>query len=180
MRVRTLTSHDAMALRQLLLRDPITHCFAASRIVAANGLVDTDPWRIGGELLGCFADGELLSAVYAGANVIPIETTFATREAFITHLAKARAAVLRSWDPRLRYFICGMGSPIAGVRLAKCAPTNRSWLSLGHRKSGPIRRSAPCEPKRLISFSRRASRCLPRKLAFLRCLGVWAVHTGLE
>ena len=86
MRVRPLTSHDAMAMRQLLLRDPITHCFAASRILSANGLVDTDPWRIGGELLGCFEDGELLSAVYAGANLIPIETTSSTRKAFVAHL----------------------------------------------------------------------------------------------
>jgi predicted GNAT family acetyltransferase len=108
MRVRPLTSHDAMAMRQLLLRDPITHCFAASRIVAANGQVDTDPWRIGGELLGCFADGELLSAVYAGANVIPIETTPATREAFIAHLSQgprrcsslvgSAVEVLHLWD----------------------------------------------------------------------------------
>jgi predicted GNAT family acetyltransferase len=88
MRVRPLTSHDAMAMRQLLLRDPITHCFAASRVVSANGLVDTDPWRIGGELLGCFEDGELLSAVYAGANLIPIETTSVTREAFVAHLSQ--------------------------------------------------------------------------------------------
>jgi hypothetical protein len=77
-----------MALRQLLLRDPITHCFVSSRIVAANGVVDTDPWRIGGELLGCFADGELLSAVYAGANLIPIETTADTREALIAQLSQ--------------------------------------------------------------------------------------------
>lgn len=88
MRVRTLNSSDAMAVRQLLLRDPITHCFAASRIVTANGLVDTDPWRIGGDLLGAFEGDELIGAVYVGANLVPIETTAQSRDAFIAHLAK--------------------------------------------------------------------------------------------
>lgn len=88
MRVRQLTRHDAMVVRQMLLSDPVKHCFVASRIQTANGLVDVDPWRIGGELLGAFDGDELRGVVYVGANLVPIETTAESRRALGEHLAR--------------------------------------------------------------------------------------------
>ena len=86
MRVRHVTRDDAHAVRQVLLQDPVTHCFVASRIQAANGLVDVDPWRIGGELLGAFDQTGLRGVVYAGANLVPIQTDSAARQALAEHL----------------------------------------------------------------------------------------------
>jgi len=74
-----ITPADGPALRALLDRDPVAHCFVASRILR-SGRVETDPWRAGGELWGVRGTGgTLMSAVYLGANLVPIETTAETR-----------------------------------------------------------------------------------------------------
>ena len=73
-----LTPRDLPEVRALLDRDPVRHCFVASRI-EASGL---DPWRSGGEMWGWEEEGRLVSALYQGANLVPIESTPAAREAF--------------------------------------------------------------------------------------------------
>jgi hypothetical protein len=82
-----ITSTDAPALRALLDRDPIVHCFVASRLIR-GGRLETDPWRAGGELWGIrVPDHGLVSAVYLGANLVPIATTEATRRTVAKRLA---------------------------------------------------------------------------------------------
>jgi predicted GNAT family acetyltransferase len=83
--VRPVLSRDLGDVEVLLADDPVTHCFVASR-VTLGGL---DPWRLGGELLGYFDDTGLCSLVYAGANVVPVATTPATRSAFADRLRPA-------------------------------------------------------------------------------------------
>lgn len=74
--LRNLSSRDLPALRELLSRDPVGHCFVASRLTPGM-----DPWRLGGEMWGWVEDGELVSACYAGANLVPIETNEQARAA---------------------------------------------------------------------------------------------------
>lgn len=73
-----LTSADAADLRVLLDRDPIANCFAISRLLR-EGRVEVDPWRGGGDLWGVREGGHLRSAVYVGANLVPLGTTERTR-----------------------------------------------------------------------------------------------------
>lgn len=80
--VRPVTSADLASVRGILERDPIAHAFVDARVRVAG----TDPWRLGGDLWGYFADGELESLAYVGANLIPIETTPAARAAFAARL----------------------------------------------------------------------------------------------
>lgn len=83
--VRTVTSRDLPMVEGLLVRDPVTHCFVASRVRVGGA----DPWRLGGELLGYFDDGVLTSMLYCGANLVPVETTPASRAAFADRLRPA-------------------------------------------------------------------------------------------
>jgi predicted GNAT family acetyltransferase len=80
--VRSLSAMDLPAVEALLETDPVTHCFVASR-VRAGGL---DPWRLGGELLGHFTTTGLSSMLYCGANLVPVCTDDAAREAFAQRL----------------------------------------------------------------------------------------------
>jgi predicted GNAT family acetyltransferase len=76
--LRVLGPRDLPEVRALLSRDPVTHCFVASRVLP-SGL---DAWRMGGELWGWTEGGELVSALYLGANLVPVETTPEARRAF--------------------------------------------------------------------------------------------------
>lgn len=75
--VRMLTSRQLPQMRELLDRDPIAHCFVDSRITEA-----ATSYRFGGELWGWYRDGNLESMLYAGANLIPVETTPLARANF--------------------------------------------------------------------------------------------------
>lgn len=76
--LRVLTSRELPDLQALLDRDPVAHCFVGSRVEA----VGLDPWRLGGEVWGYVDDGRLVSALYVGANLVPVETTASARAAF--------------------------------------------------------------------------------------------------
>jgi predicted GNAT family acetyltransferase len=76
--LRVLAPRDRREAQRVLDRDPIAHCFVASRVLT-SGL---DSWRLGGELWGWSEDGELTSLLYLGANLVPVETTPAARRAF--------------------------------------------------------------------------------------------------
>jgi predicted GNAT family acetyltransferase len=59
-------------------RDPVTNVFVAARIMA-NGL---DPVSLGAQLWGYYEGSQLVSACYAGANMVPIEPVPAAISAF--------------------------------------------------------------------------------------------------
>lgn len=74
---RLLSGADLPALRPLLDRDPVAHCFVASRIEAAG----LDPWRLGAELWG-YGGTRLEAACFAGANLVPVGDAPAALSAF--------------------------------------------------------------------------------------------------
>ncbi len=76
--LRVLGSRDVPELVALLARDPVAHCFVASRVQATR----LDGWHLGGEVWGWSESGRLVSAAYLGANLVPVETTPAARTAF--------------------------------------------------------------------------------------------------
>jgi predicted GNAT family acetyltransferase len=76
--LRVLSPRDLRQAVAVLDRDPVSHCFVASRI-HTSGL---DSWRLGGEVWGWSEDGELSSLLYLGANLVPVETTPEARRGF--------------------------------------------------------------------------------------------------
>jgi predicted GNAT family acetyltransferase len=74
---RLLTAADLPALRPLLDRDPVAHCFVASRVET----VGLDPWRLGAELWG-YGGSRLEAACFAGANLVPVGDAPAALSAF--------------------------------------------------------------------------------------------------
>ncbi|MFG2192568.1 GNAT family N-acetyltransferase [Streptomyces sp. NPDC048639] len=65
---RVLEPGDLGAALAVLDRDPVANAFVAARVHVAG----LDPWRLGGEMWGWYADGRLESLCYAGANLVPI------------------------------------------------------------------------------------------------------------
>ncbi len=80
--VRPLTPADAAALVRLTERHPRANLFVRHR-VAETGLRDV---LLGGSILGCFRDGELVAACHCGANLVPVEADDAAIDAFAHHL----------------------------------------------------------------------------------------------
>lgn len=76
--MRPLVSADLPDLRALIDRDPAKHCFIDSRVAIAG----LDPYRLGGEVWGFVRGSHVESALYYGANLVPVETTPAARAAF--------------------------------------------------------------------------------------------------
>ncbi|MFE7431071.1 GNAT family N-acetyltransferase [Streptomyces sp. NPDC057545] len=65
---RVLEPSDLGAALAVLESDPVANAFVASRVRIAG----LDPWRLGGEMWGWYADGRLRSLCYSGANLVPI------------------------------------------------------------------------------------------------------------
>ncbi|MBP7971274.1 MAG: GNAT family N-acetyltransferase [Candidatus Nanopelagicales bacterium] len=82
--LRVLQSEDLPALRALLRRDPDAYVVVSERI-EAGALI---PAASGGQSWGWFTGAGLESAIYLGANTIPIETTEASRWAFAQRLTR--------------------------------------------------------------------------------------------
>jgi uncharacterized protein len=78
--LKVLTTRHLAELRALVARDPIAHCFVASRLADPM-----DPWSLGGTVWGWFEGGRLRSALYTGANLIPVETTPLARANLADH-----------------------------------------------------------------------------------------------
>jgi hypothetical protein len=78
--LKVLTSRHLPDLRALVDRDPVAHCFVASRLSDPM-----DPWSLGGQVWGWFEAGQLRSALYTGANLIPVETTPLARANLADH-----------------------------------------------------------------------------------------------
>lgn len=82
---RVLEPSDLRAALAVLESEPVTNAFVTSRVQIAG----LDPWRLGGEMWGWYADGHLRSLCYSGANLVPI---CATPEAVRAFADRARRA----------------------------------------------------------------------------------------
>ncbi|MHC0434169.1 GNAT family N-acetyltransferase [Streptomyces sp. O3] len=76
---RVLEPQDLDAALEVLEREPVANAFVTSRVLAAG----LDPWRLGGEMWGWYANGRLRSLCYAGANLVPICATPDAVRAFV-------------------------------------------------------------------------------------------------
>ncbi|MEU5283218.1 GNAT family N-acetyltransferase [Streptomyces sp. CA-278952] len=65
---RVLEPSDLQAALAILESEPVANAFVTSRVQVAG----LDPWRLGGEMWGWYADGMLRSLCYSGANLVPI------------------------------------------------------------------------------------------------------------
>ncbi|MFD9423180.1 MULTISPECIES: GNAT family N-acetyltransferase [unclassified Streptomyces] len=65
---RVLEPSDLGAALAILESEPVANAFVTSRVQAAG----LDPWRLGGEMWGWYADGRLRSLCYSGANLVPV------------------------------------------------------------------------------------------------------------
>ncbi|MFC5721094.1 GNAT family N-acetyltransferase [Streptomyces gamaensis] len=65
---KVLEPGELDAALAVLDRDPVANAFVAARVHVAG----LDPWRLGGEMWGWYADGRLEALCYAGANLVPI------------------------------------------------------------------------------------------------------------
>lgn len=65
---RVLEPSDLGAALAVLESEPVANAFVTSRVRVAG----LDPWRLGGEMWGWYADGRLRSLCYSGANLVPI------------------------------------------------------------------------------------------------------------
>ncbi|WP_432541241.1 GNAT family N-acetyltransferase [Kineococcus sp. SYSU DK002] len=83
--LRVLGGADAPALLRLCERDPVANLFVSARLLGLLARPGTD---LGGQVWGWFEDGRLVSACWAGANLVPVEATPAALDAFA---AQARA-----------------------------------------------------------------------------------------
>jgi predicted GNAT family acetyltransferase len=77
--LRVLGGTDAPALLRLCERDPVANLFVSARLLSLAARSGTD---LGGQVWGWFEDGELVSACWAGANLVPVEATPAALDAF--------------------------------------------------------------------------------------------------
>ncbi|MFE9861177.1 GNAT family N-acetyltransferase [Streptomyces sp. NPDC005506] len=82
---RVLEPSDLGAALAILESEPVANAFVMSRVQIAG----LDPWRLGGEMWGWYADGRLRSLCYSGANLVPI---CATPEAVRAFADRARRA----------------------------------------------------------------------------------------
>ena len=86
MEVRPLDEWDREQIEALLARNPIRNLFVSSRLEAAR----LQPGRNGWTLWGCLEDGELISALHVGNNLVPVEATDAALKAFSRVLTRRR------------------------------------------------------------------------------------------
>lgn len=76
--LRLLTDHDREEVLALCDRDPVSNVFVSSRIRA----VGLEPARLGAQVWGYTEGGQLASACYSGANLVPVEASSAAVGAY--------------------------------------------------------------------------------------------------
>ncbi|GHB30122.1 MULTISPECIES: GNAT family N-acetyltransferase [Streptomyces] len=118
---RVLDPSELPAALAILESQPVDNAFVMSRVQVAG----LDPWRLGGEMWGWYADGRLRSLCYSGANLVPI---CATPEAIRGFADRARRAGRRC-------------SSIVGP----AGPTAQLWRLL-EPSWGPAREVRPNQP----------------------------------
>jgi predicted GNAT family acetyltransferase len=125
--VLTTTATKVLQLAELdaalavLDRDPVVNAFVTSRVRAAG----LEPWRLGGEMWGWYADGRLESLCYAGANLVPV---------------CAGSTAVRAFAERARRTGRRCSSIVGPARA-----TAQLW-SLLEREWGPAREIRPRQP----------------------------------
>jgi uncharacterized protein len=102
--LRLLTDRDRDAVIALCDSDPVVNVFVSSRVREAG----LDPSRLGAQVWGYAPAGELTSACYLGANLVPIAATPAAVTAFAgrarvfgrrcSSIVGLAAAVLPLWE----------------------------------------------------------------------------------
>ncbi|MFB8030704.1 GNAT family N-acetyltransferase [Streptomyces sp. NPDC056465] len=118
---RVLDPGELPAALAILESAPVENAFVTSRVQVAG----LDPWRLGGEMWGWYAEGRLRSLCYSGANLVPI---CATPEAVRAFADRARRAGRRC-------------SSIVGP----AGPTAQLWRLL-EPSWGPAREVRPNQP----------------------------------
>ncbi|WP_211198968.1 DUF4081 domain-containing GNAT family N-acetyltransferase [Phytoactinopolyspora limicola] len=76
--IRVLGPGDVASALELVDRHPVVDVFAGARVHASK----LAPGRLGGELWGFYERGELMSACYVGANLVPVQATQAAARTF--------------------------------------------------------------------------------------------------
>jgi predicted GNAT family acetyltransferase len=76
--LRLLDDRDRDEVIALCDRDPVVNVFVSSRIHEAG----LDPARLGGQVWGYHSGGQLVSACYVGANLVPVAASQAAAAAF--------------------------------------------------------------------------------------------------
>ncbi len=84
--VRVLGPPDLPDFLALAAQDPVVNVFADYRARTTQ----LDRRWLGGEVLGRYVDGELVSALHVGANLVPIQAGLQDLEAFADQLAARR------------------------------------------------------------------------------------------
>ncbi|WP_425501409.1 GNAT family N-acetyltransferase [Phytoactinopolyspora mesophila] len=102
--MRVLSPQDFPAVAGLLDRDPVVDVFVGARVHASK----LASGRLGGELWGFYERAELVSACYAGANLVPVQATPAAARTFADMAARRGRrcsslvgpadAVMTMWD----------------------------------------------------------------------------------
>ncbi|GAB3274659.1 GNAT family N-acetyltransferase [Sinomonas notoginsengisoli] len=115
--MRRLTDEDTPALAELAATDPVANVFVASHL-AAHGRAAVS--ATGAEILGTFdGDGQLASACWLGANIVPVEVPAAHARAyadFIRHSRRRFASIFGPAEATLAIFAELSGQPARDVR----------------------------------------------------------------
>lgn len=90
--VRPLTREDRDAALEVCARNLTANVFVAARIV-------TEP-RASGDLLGHFGEGGLDALAWAGANIVPVETSEASRALIADRVRRFRGRTASILGPR--------------------------------------------------------------------------------
>lgn len=103
--VRVLTDEDTASLRSLVAQDPVANIFMDAQLEATGSAA---PTPTGSLVLGRYDSGELRSALWVGANLVPIQAgpgdalAFATAvlrmERQVSSIFGPATAVLPLWD----------------------------------------------------------------------------------
>jgi uncharacterized protein len=125
--LKVLGRDDVDAALALCGRDVVANLFVAARLLSSR----TEPRRLAGELWGWYEAGELRSACWSGANLVPVEATPDAVEAF-AHRARRHGRQCSS--------IVGPAGPVLGM-----------WRHL-QSSWGPAREVRPHQP--LMATSR--------------------------
>lgn len=100
--VRTLTNEDLPAVTALLARRPFENVFVASRI-RTGGL---EAFTLGCDVWGYEEDGQLVSILHHGANMVPVNGTPEALDAYVTRIGPIRtcASILGVADEALSLY----------------------------------------------------------------------------
>ena len=127
--VRTLTNQDLPKVTELLNRKPFENVFVASRI-RTGGL---EAFMLGCDVWGYEEDGELVSILHHGANMVPVNGTPEALDAYVARIGPIRT--------------CASILGVAGEALSLYEKLSRKWPGAWERP----REIRACQPLMVIS-----------------------------